>query len=486
MRGRSAQLAGIGVCTVAAILVHGYHPYVEDAAIYVPGIKKILDPALYPHNQEFFASHARLTLFPNLIAVSVRVTHLPLDWVLLVWHALSIFFLLLGCWHVGRLCFQDHIAQWGGVALVAALLTLPVAGTSLYLMDQYLTPRSLSTPAVIFIVVYALERKFLKMTLLAALTAAIHPLMVVFGSCFVGALLWTSREPAVSFRLSPRLGLLFPLIFFPPVSEAYNEVLQSRSYFFVTRWQWYEWLGIFGPLALLWWMGRVAQRRRLFVMHNLCRALIVFEAVFLFLGLAVSLTQLNGWGRLQPMRSLHLLYMVLFIFAGGLLAQSLLKNAWWQWVVLFTPICAGMFIAQRQIFPSSQHLEWPNVEPNNPWVESFLWIRDNTPVDAYFALDPDHMELPGEDEHSFRAIAQRSMLADRLKDSGAVSMFPALAEKWREQVRAQSGWKSFRGEDFQRLRQRFGVNWVVVANPDISGLKCPYQNNAVLVCRLKE
>ena len=49
----------------AAVLLHGCHPYVEDAEIYVPGIKKALDVALYPHNAEFFASHARLTLFPN-------------------------------------------------------------------------------------------------------------------------------------------------------------------------------------------------------------------------------------------------------------------------------------------------------------------------------------------------------------------------------------------------------------------------------------
>src|SRR6266849_220251 len=65
--------------TACAILVHGYHPFVEDAEIYVPGIRKLLNPALYPYNDGFFASHARMTLFPNLIAWSVRITHLPLE-----------------------------------------------------------------------------------------------------------------------------------------------------------------------------------------------------------------------------------------------------------------------------------------------------------------------------------------------------------------------------------------------------------------------
>src|ERR1019366_3405227 len=65
--------------------------------------------------------------------------------------------------------------------------------------------------------------------------------------------------------------------------------------------------------------------------------------------------------------------------------------------------------------------------PENSWVEAFEWIRSHTPQDAYFALDPDSTRLPGEDDHGFRAISQRSMVADNWTDSGVVSMFPALA-----------------------------------------------------------
>jgi hypothetical protein len=59
-----------------------------------------------------------------------------------------------------------------------------------------------------------------------------------------------------------------------------------------------------------------------------------------------------------------------------------------------------------------------------------------------FALDPRYMALPGEDQHGFRAIAQRSALADAVKDSGAASMFPALAAPWTEQLNAQKGWEN--------------------------------------------
>ena len=80
--------------------------------------------------------------------------------------------LLLACWHLGRIAFNDPFAKWGGVALVASLLTIPVAGTALYIIDQYRNPRSLSTPAVLFIIINAVERKFLQAALWTLLTAA--------------------------------------------------------------------------------------------------------------------------------------------------------------------------------------------------------------------------------------------------------------------------------------------------------------------------
>jgi hypothetical protein len=118
-------------------------------------------------------------------------------------------------------------------------------------------------------------------------------------------------------------------------------------------------------------------------------------------------------------------------------------------------------------------------------VQAFEWIRVNTPEDAYFALNPNHLVLPGEDQHGFRAIAQRSMLADAKKDSGAASMFPALSAEWLEQVNAQRGWEKFQRTDFLRLKQRFGVDWVVLQRPGVAGLPCPYANDALLICEIE-
>lgn len=476
--------------TAAAIAIHGYHPAVEDAEIYNPQIKKILNPALYPFGSEFFQSHARLTLYPNLMAASVRLSHLSFDSTLLFWHALSIFLLLLACWRLSGECFEQTHARWGAVMLVAAVLTLPVAGTALYIMDEYVNPRSIALFAAVFAITDALKKKYIGVALWSLFAAAIHPLMSVFALSLVAVIIWfrdfggfhgLRRGAAAAACLLP-LGIS---IKYP--SEAYREAVQTRSYFFLLRWEWYEWLGIFGPLVLLWWFGRLARKHGMAKLDILCRALIVYEIVYLVLGLAMTIPpRFIALARYQPMRSLQLVYLLLFMIIGGLLGQWALRGRVWAWLILLAPLCAGMYLAQHELFPATPHIEWPGVVPANDWLQTFAWIRTNTPTDAVFALNPKHMLLPGEDQHGFRALAERSMLADAAKDSGAVTMFPdlPLAEHWKEQMKAQRGWEHFQVEDFERLHRDWGVTWVVLDQPGRMNLNCPYSNQTLRICRV--
>jgi hypothetical protein len=473
----------LSLLTLGALLVHGYHPWVEDAEIYLPGVEKILHPELFPFNSEFFESHAHLTFFPNFVAASVRLSHLPLEAVLFFWQLTSILLLLLACWQLISECFVDQKACWAGVATVAALLTLPVAGTALYIMDQYLNPRNLVAFAVIFAIAKVIDGKYFQAGVFLFFAAGIHPLMSVFGFSFCAVLLCIRKFD----RRFASLACLLPFgVTFEPPSQAYHQVALSHSYFYLLRWQWYEWVGVAAPLALLWWFSQVARSRQLRNLELLCRALVVYESVYVLVGVLLSIpARFESLARLQPMRSLYLLYVLFFLFAGGMLGEYVLKNRLCRWAALFAPLCAGMFLVQRALFPASAHIEWPGAAPKNQWVQAFEWIRTNTPRDAVFALDPFHMNIPGEDANGFRAIAQRSRLADAVKDSGAVTMFPPMAEEWLKQVQSQSGWKTFQAQDFRRLQAEYGVNWVVLQQPGIAGLDCPCQNAAVLVCRVK-
>jgi hypothetical protein len=479
--------------TAGALLVHGYHPYAEDAEIYLPGVEKILHPGLFPAGQEFFASHASLTIFPNLVAFSLRVTHLPMEVGLFLWHFASIFLLLLACWELSGLLFSNANpnARWGGVCLVAALLTIPVAGTALYIVDQYLNPRNLAAFAAIFAVTRTLEKKYVRAVLWMLFAGSVHPLMAAFAFSFCALLVVMERfEQKVAppgLGMAAALGCLLPfgISLDPPTSPAYHAAALRHQFHYIQLWHWYEQLGILAPVALFWWFGHMARARQWRRLDLVCRALILYDLIYFSAALVVDLpARFESLARLQPLRSLHLLYMLMFLIMGGFLGEFVLKNRVWRWLALFLPVGVGMFVAQRALFPASVHIEWPGAAPKNPWEQAFVWVRDNTPVDAVFALDPDFMQLPGEDTAGFRCLAQRSRLADASKDSGAVSMFPPLAEEWWTQVRAQTPWKSLRLEDFVRLKNMYGVSWVVVQQPGVAGLDCAYQNRAVQVCRV--
>ncbi len=473
--------------TAAALLIHGYHPYAEDSEIYLPGVLKILNPSLFPVNAEFFGEHAGHTLYPNLIAFSVRATHLPLPWVAFLWHLISIFLLLAASWRLASALYEsespeDDRARWAAVASMAALLTLPIAGTWLYILDQFLNPRNLAAFAALFAVAEVLHRKYGRAVLWLAFAAVMHPFMAAFAILFCAwiVLLDWFRPRMLGFAVALPFGITFD----PPPAAYHQVALRQRSHF-VLRWEWYEWLGVIGPVLLFWWFAGWARRRGMKNLELVSRAMVPFVLVALAAAIVLGIpVRFEALTRLQPLRCLALCYMVLVVVGGGLLGRYLLQRQIWRWLALFVPLSLGMYFAQRQVFPASQHIEWPWAQPRNQWAQAFEWIRGNTPVDVLFALDPRHMELPGEDENGFRARAERSMLADLVKDKGACSMFPPMSVKWAEQIADQKNFEKFGKEDFERLRQKYGVSWVVVEQPGPAAMECPYENSAVRVCRV--
>jgi hypothetical protein len=254
----------------------------------------------------------------------------------------------------------------------------------------------------------------------------------------------------------------------------------------VARWTWYEWLGVAAPLALFWAFHRIAkQSRNTGALSAVSWRLLCFGAFQMTLAVAIMLPpQLERLRPFEPMRYLQLLYIFLFLLGGGLIGKYVLGAHPWRWAMLFVPLSCGMIFAQLRMYPATQHLELPGVESRNEWVRAFTWIRDSTPPESLFALDPRYMEMRGEDFHGFRALAARSVLADNLKDPGMAARVPRLAPRWQSESTALSNWRNFQIEDFRRLKNRFGVGWVVVTRPGVAGLSCPWMDSAVLVCRI--
>ena len=480
------MLAGL---SAAALLVMGYHPGVEDDAVYLSAIQRRLQPSLYPHDFQLFTLEMQASIFDRVIAICARITHIPVSGIELLGQCLTAFFLLWACLALARRCFSTEAGQWAGVALVAVLFTLPVAGTALYIFDQYLHPRAIATAFILWTILAVLERRVVLASFLLAAGVVLHPIMGILGVSFC-VILWIAG--ARSAKPAPKPGLVtaslavLPLWIFEGPSAAWRQALDTRDYYFIARWTWYEWLGAIAPIFILWAMSRYARRANRPILARLAGCTSVFAVFQLAVACIVLLTPaLVRLTPLQPMRYLHLVYIFMALLGGGLIGEKLLRTHFSRWTVLFAPLALGMFIAQRSLFAGTEHLELPGIASHNPWLRAFAWVRTNTSTDAYFALDPYYMQLPGEDYHSFRALAQRSELADAVKDAAVATQVPGLAPLWLTQSQAADGWDHFQKPDFLRLQQQFGVNWILVRGPGVQGLDCPYKNEAVAVCRLE-
>ena len=478
---RVLNLVLLAVLTVLALLVQGYHPGAEDDGVYLTAIKKDLHPTLYPYDSDFFALQLQATVFDKLVAGSVRATHLPLGWTVFAWQCAAIFLVLWGCRQIACRIFSEPHAQWAAVAMVAVLLTLPVAGTSLYLTDQHLHPRALATAAILFAVAAVLDGRWVRAGLLLAAAFLFHPLMAAFGISYCFFLSWKASARRAASFMAATLPLNWIL---EPTSEPWREAARTRDYFFFFGWRWYEWVGVGGPLLLLWWFARTEGRKN-YRAQKVASRLVYFGVFQLAVAIPIMLfPALDRLKPFQPMRFLHLLYLLFVLMAGGFIGQRVLRAKPYRWVLLFLPLSAAMFYVQRQTFPDTRHLEWPGLPSGNRWLQAFDWVRQNTPPDSLFAMDPYYMSLPGEDFHSFRALAERSMLADYGKDAVVATQVPRLAPRWQREFHALSGWTKFQAGDFQRLKTAFGVSWVILQAPGVSGLDCPYRNEVVFVCRV--
>lgn len=482
----------IMLVTVTAILIHGYHPYSEDAAIYVPAIKKLLNPNLYPHGAQFFLAPAHLSLFSNIVAASVRLTQLPLSSALLLWHIASLTALFAGCWRLCYLCFEEKSASWSGTLLIAAFLTVPIAGSSLMLADPYLTSRSMSTPALVFACCYLLEDKFFKAFLLMLCAFLVHPLMAAYGGVFLLTLYGVRRRQwwvllSLACCISCVTLVAIQHAKHSSLSVSYQTAVLTRSYCFLSQWAWYEIAGIVAPLCLFAWM---IWREKLLLQFRLgACALAAFlnGGFFLLLALAVTRTPDQLWvARYQPMRTFHLLYILMFLLPVNLLAQKILEKKVAIFALLLAITSCAMFAAQRNAFPASSHLELPGTQSDNPWQLAFQWVRLNTPKDALFALAPDYPNEPAEDRSGFSAVAERSALANRTKDGGVVAVFPELAEEWEKEVGESTGTEKIRSDQDALPLEQAGVTWIVTRAASDNVLDCPYRNTLVAVCHVPQ
>ena len=512
----------LSVLTCCTIMVHGYHPLAEDGGLYVSGIEYTLDHSLFPHYTAFVREHLRFSIFAPAVATIVRFTHLSLLSTLFFLNLLSIWMTLFAARQILRrvvpgVSSRSQRAQLAGVALLAAWWTMPVAGTSLMLMDPYVTARSFSTPLSLLAIAFALDewhwhgnrlRSPLLCALCLAIAAVLHPLMAAYGLAFVITLRASRIDLHRTTCIAAWLTLMSSAIVLgallqalaPPESAALQLAAATRFYWFLSQWQWYEILGLIGPLAVLGALTFFRRRKMLSTTATLCHTCLVVGAISALIALlfAHETSAVHLVARLQVMRLNLPIYAVMSMLLGAALYEACHESlqCWRSSIatiilrltpaIIIATSAAIMGYVQHQSFLLSQHVELPGrtAESPNPWVQAFLWVRANTPRDALFALDAKYVNTDGEDAQNFRATALRSALPDYSKDGGEASITPSLADQWQQGAAAQENLSLLNDAVRDEHLRPFGVTWMVLHSAAATAHPCPYDNGTVKVCML--
>ena len=498
--------------TFLTLFLNGYHPLAEDGGLYVAGVQLTLNPTLFPHYTVFVSEHLHFSTFAPVLAAIVHLTHLSLAWVLLLTDLFSLWLTFYAAHRILQRTTSSEPAQLAGLCLLAAFWTLPIAGTSLLLMDPYVTARSLSTPLSLLAVAFALDdrtnlRQLLYSALCLILAAAFHPLMAAYAFAFVLVLCVTRlRQRFLAYAILAVSALALATLLqtlAPTETPAILAAEKSRYYWFLSQWQWFELLGLAGPLAVL---AAVLTRYRKHddrlntAAATLCRACIAIGSIATLVALlfAHEGSRAHLVARMQPLRVFLLIYAIMPLLLGATLTQLALDASKRLQssasrlaltslpAILLVALAATMFYVQRQTFPASDHLEfpWRAQHSPNPWVQAFLWARDHTPPDALFALDTKYVNEDGEDAQTFRPIALRSALPDYSKDGGEAAITPSLATQWQQGANAQANLSTETDAARDARLVPLNVTWMVLHAAAPTTHPCPYNNGTIKVCSL--
>jgi hypothetical protein len=500
-------LALTAALTLVAVLVHGYHPYAEDGGIYLPGIFKLIHPDLYPTWTGFVTAQTRFSFFAPTIAAVVRLTGIGVMQCVFGVYVLSMWGTLYAAWLITSRCAKSRNSGLGAVVILALCITAPAAGTSLLLMDPYVTARSISTPCGLLAIVGALDFiagfkqtsrirfRPLAVSAISLLVAALmHPLMACYAAgCVVLLFCAAISSPglkmagfgAVSF-FAIVVGTVLKLVA-PTQSGGYTAVALSRDYWFMSAWHWYEIVGLVAPLLVLW-----AIARSKLVLNERGRWLVQMAIMAGVIGIAVSLLFAHPSAHsyfvamLQPLRIFQMVYIVMLLVIGTYVAANFLHRDPGRWVAICVVLGALMFLVQIETFPHSAHVEVPWTSPANDWERGFVWIRNNTPIGTTFALDANYIDSPGEDAQSFRAVAERSSVPDYIKDGGIAAIDPGLTAEWAKGEAIQSGLGSDSDQQRRSKLVQARIHWLVLPSASATNFDCPYRNTSMKVCRVPE
>jgi hypothetical protein len=370
------------VLTPVALVAHQYKYVNDDQILYIPFLRRTMEPALYPGDYFFDQPQAGISLFEDALVWPVRL--LGMEWTMLLGYLVAQALILLCFYFLARRLTSSRAAY---LAMVLFILPISIGGTFVRTYDNYFNPRTFTLPLGLLTLIALWERRPWWAAVLASLHLLLHPLSGLHTWLVAVLLLaWWVLKGLKSLKslIGPGallLGTLGLLVWGTSGSEAlwldpaWRAVLWRRTpYVFLESWKIEDWisLGLYLLLGVIGWVSRPRGSRT----TQLCLAvLVVVLGSTLAVGLGADWLGLAPLAQLQLARSWRLVIVLAVIFGadlvfvlferwrwGGALVAALLGVALYfdradaEWQPVFALLLAAILLASALEYRSGARM----------------------------------------------------------------------------------------------------------------------------------
>jgi hypothetical protein len=486
-------LAVIAFVLIATANSGGYRYGVSDQAFYIPAIALRANPELFPNGRAWLEPQMRLWLGDEIFGGLSRLTGLSLPAEFAAMYLVTMVLLAAAAIVLARRLG----CGWWTVATFLLLLTLRhrIAKTGANSLEGYFHPRMLAFAIGVFALASVPTGRFGRAMALTGLAALIHTTTSLWFVAVIGAA-WslhrfhahrgTTRTWlgfATGTATAAALVLTFARTLSPIMDEPWLAVLADKDYLFSFAWPAYAWLVNLLAPAVIVFTWRVRERRGMaapgegLLVMGLVFLVIVFAAIVFPTEQRVALAV-----QLQVNRVFWLLDFVAVLYLSWWLTASYEPSR----VAVRRAVVSVIFALAvgRGLYVTTVEAQRPLMSwdlPDGDWSDAMRWLETG-PSDLYVLADPGHVFKHGS---SVRVAALRDTLIETGKDTALAMYDRNVAIQVAERIHVTGDFEALMPDDIRRLRQRFGVDVMVVRADRALPFMVLYRNASFVIYDLR-
>jgi hypothetical protein len=483
--------AALLFATVATANSGGYRYGASDQAFYAAAIAKAADPSLFPRDTSVLAPQMRMWLGDDVIAWTGHV--LGLDQPALF---AAIYVLTIAGLFAAAIFFARSLGgSWTMTGALLALLTLRhrIAKTGANSIEGYMQPRMVAFAIGIAALACVLRRRYAIAIACLVVAAVVHSTTAVWFAVVVagalGARFFTVRWIVAAVAGVGVIGiwavLAGPLAsHFQLMDAPWLRVLAEKDYLFPSEWPIYAWAINLAYLPIVWLIlrrrraeGSVAPGESELVVGLVLLVVVFLVSVPLSAGRVALAVQAQVTRVFWVLDFVAIAYLAWWLDALPGRAATMKTRVALVGALAIVAAARGSYVLQIETWrPLAEY-----ALPPGDWTDAMTWLRAQPPT-LHVLADPGHAWKYGT---SVRVAALKDTLLESGKDTALAMYDRGVAMRVGERIDALARFEALTVADVRALRDRFGLDVLVVENSRPFELPVLYRNARFVIYDLR-